>query len=219
MTAEPSVPEDVRLGLPGPLPTGETVLFAAKPTFGSLLLHLFHIRIVGVALAIFALIPAWRLLDAGGSLAQVMLSPLLMAPFIFAVLAILFSCAWVMARTTTYIVTNRRVILLVGWAITRMVNIPLKKIVHAGLRERGGGVTDIAITIDPSAKIGWLALWPHNRLRQFTRPVPMLRALPRGEALAEVLTNALMVASPGVRHGADEAEDDHSGALPAFSHG
>lgn len=83
-----------------------------------------------------------------------------------------------MARHTLYIVTDRRVILKVGYVYTRVVNIPLGRIRGLSLRRQSGGAGDIQLDLEPGAKLAWATLAPHARLLRFVRPAPLLRAAP-----------------------------------------
>lgn len=192
-------PIDIELGLPGPLPEGEQVLWHGRPDRAALARYLFRWPLLLGYLALIALIPLLATIQQGASLAQVALSPLLILPFAMIVLVFIQTGAWLLARTTTYVITDRRVILQVGVAFTRTVNIPLKLIAHVGERERRGS-RDIALTLRHPNKIAWLALWPHALATQWNRPVPLLRGLPEDSAAATTLVNALMQAAPGVRH-------------------
>ena len=193
------LPLDIKLGLPGPLPEGEAVLWHGKPERAALAHHLFRWRLVASYLALIAVIPVIATAQEGASLLQVILSPVLVLPFVAVAFAFIWAGAWLVARTTTYVITDRRVILQIGVAFTRTINIPLKLIEHVGERERRDS-RDIALTLKRPNKIAWLALWPHALVNRIARPVPLLRGLPASSRAASILVDALMKEAPGYRH-------------------
>ena len=192
-------PIDIALGLPGPLPEGERVLWHGRPERSALLRYLFRWPLLTVYFALFALLPVLATARSGAGPAQVALSPLLLLPFALPVALAVFASAALLARTSTYIITDRRVVLQVGVAFTRTVNIPLALIVDVSARERAHGL-DIALTLRHPNKIAWFALWPHARGVRFARPIPMMRGLPVDSPAAGILADAVMRMTPGVRH-------------------
>ena len=108
-----------------------------------------------------------------------------------AVMAILYAIAFTSARTTRYILTDRRVILHIGMAIEKTINLPLAKIGAADLADRGHGYGEIALDVVGGHSLGYLLLWPHARPWRFSHPQPMMRALPDAAAVAERLAQAV----------------------------
>ena len=108
-----------------------------------------------------------------------------------AVMAILYTIAFTSARTTRYILTDRRVILHVGMAIEKTINLPLAKIGAADLADRGRGYGEIALDVEGEQSLGYLLLWPHARPWRFSHPQPMMRGLADAAAVAERLAEAV----------------------------
>ena len=108
-----------------------------------------------------------------------------------AVMAILYAIAFTSARTTRYILTDRRLILHVGMAIEKTINLPLAKIGAADLADRGHGYGEIALDVVGGHSLGYLLLWPHARPWRFSDPQPMMRGLPEAAAVAERLAKAV----------------------------
>ncbi|MBI1403511.1 MAG: PH domain-containing protein [Porphyrobacter sp.] len=196
-------PIDIRLGLPGPLPEGERILWHGHPERAALARYLFRWRLLAAYFAAFALLPMVATAQQGGRWVQVALSPALLLPFALIAFALLHAGAWLVARTSTYIITDRRVIFQVGAAYTRTINIPLKLIAHVGERERSGSC-DIALTLKRPNKIAWAALWPHARALRLAAPVPLMRGLAADCPAAAILVDALMREAPGMRHARPE---------------
>jgi hypothetical protein len=102
-----------------------------------------------------------------------------------ALLAILYTLAWLCTRSTLYILTDARLIMRIGMAIETRINIPLKQVTAAHFRPRSNGHGDIAFELAGDRLLGVVLLWPHMRPWRYTRPQPMLRAVPDAAALAQ----------------------------------
>lgn len=191
-------PIDIALGLPGPLPEGERVLWHGQPTMRGLARSLFRWPWLVGYFTVVAALPVLATAQQGAHWVQVALSPLLLAPFALAVAGFVAFGSWTTARTSTYVITDRRVILNIGAAFTRTINIPLKLIAHVGEREKGAS-RDIALTIKQPNNIAFLALWPHALATEFSQPVPLLRGLPADTEAPAILVDALMREAPGYR--------------------
>lgn len=183
-------------GLPGDLPAGERILWQGAPDWRAFARSALHTRWIGLY---FALIGAIALVGGslGGSLAA-LASALI-------VLGLLGLFAVSVARTTVYTITNRRVVLRIGVALNKCINLPLGLIGSADLRERGAGFGDIALVPSAPHGLGYAMLWPHARPLRFSRPQPMLRAVPDAQAVAELLARACAAVVPVAREEAPVA--------------
>lgn len=159
----------------------ETVLWTGKPDLPTLARTAFHTRAVGVYFLVLIAI-ALALGSVGGAV--------LTFGAALVTLGLLYSFAWLACRTTTYILTDRRLILNIGMAIEKSVNLPLKLIGAAHLHDRGAGMGDIAIEPLKGHGLGYAMLWPHARPLRFSRPQPMLRAIPDAAEVAKKLAAA-----------------------------
>jgi hypothetical protein len=175
-----------RMGTPA---LDEKVLWKGRPSFGQLALNAFHTRTLGlyfVALIVIALTMG----NANAALVAAVLG--------IALLALLYLLAWLSARSTLYILTDTRLIMRIGIAIEKRINIPLKQVKAAHLRARGKGLGDIALELSGERLLGTLILWPHVRPGHFNHPQPMLRAVPDAAGLAQ------MIAAVRAQYGAIE---------------
>lgn len=191
--------EPVR-GLPERLPAGERMLWQGAPDWRRIATHTLHVRAVaGYFAGVAALQAAWELANGAGAAAATgaavgtviagLLACLLLAGFAFAV-----------ARTTVYTVTDRRVVLRIGVALTKALNIPYASIASAGLRTYADGTGDIPLALAPPASIGYTTLWPHARPMRFSHAEPMLRGIPDAASVARLIADGLTA-----RHGANAA--------------
>jgi len=168
-------------GLPGDLPAGEEILWQGAPDWRVLCLTALH---PGWVAGYFALFAALAL--ASGSLFGLVAS-LVSAGLVIGLLAVF---ALLVARTTVYTITNRRVVLRIGVALNTCINLPLALIGSAELRAHTGGFGDLVLVPCGPHRIGYAMLWPHARPLRFSRAQPMLRALPEAQNVADILTHA-----------------------------
>lgn len=182
-------------GLPGHLPEGERILWQGAPDWRSLARTAYHTRLVA---GYFALLTAWAigsaLMTRSGYLGIEMTVGLGMVG-----VALLHLLAWGSARTTVYTLTDRRIVLRVGIAVPKCINLPLGMIGAVDLAARADGTGDVPLTIAGPAKLGYLALWPHARPWKIVRPQPMLRAVPDAQAIASLIARTCLAANPAGR--------------------
>ncbi len=196
--------EPVR-GLPGALPPGETILWQGAPEWQALVASALHVRLVALyfaALAIWAAATG----DLGWASAMVGFGALIVG------LAALF--LYGVQRTTVYTLTNRRIVLRIGVALNKCINIPLGEIDSADLKPLGGDRGNIVLRLKGAPRLGYAMLWPHARSLRIVRPQPMLRAVPQAAAVAQQLFDAVRQVQPVVQ--ADHAASASvAEALPA----
>ncbi len=172
--------EPVR-GLPSVLPEDERVLWQGAPDWKYLAGAALHIR---ASALYFAAIVLWAILqgDMNTAIAVSLLGAVVVALFI------LF--AWGVGRTTVYTLTNKRIVLRIGVALNKCINLPLAEIETANLKTLGNGHGNIVLSLKGAPRLGYIMLWPHARSLRFVRPQPMLRAIPDACSVAQILFKA-----------------------------
>jgi hypothetical protein len=205
-------------GLPEIPPAGERILWQGAPDWGSLARHGFHARKVAVY---FALILAWLLgsrLWAGESLAQAMVLGAWLLVLALLAIGLLLLLAWANGRATLYTLTNRRVAIRFGVAVSMTINIPYRQILAADLRRYGDGTGDIPLSLAGRPRVSYLVLWPFVRPWHFGKVQPMLRSVRDAERVAGILAAALRAASDGsAETPAKFVEPGAAGAAPDLS--
>lgn len=174
-------------GLPGDLPPGEAILWQGAPDARVFARSALGARWIG---GYFALLVAWAMV--GGT----PLGALLTAGCGVLAVGLAYGFALLVARSTVYTITNRRVVLRIGVALSKCINLPLSKVDSADLRNLGGGFGDIALVPQGSSMLGYLILWPHARPFRLAKPQPMLRALPDAAEAAAILAKAAAAITP-----------------------
>lgn len=178
-------------GLPERLPDGEMVLWQGAPRWTSLARRAFHVRGIALYFAALALWGAAMSAAEGAGAGTLAFDTLWLALVASLPIGLLVGISMMAARTTLYTVTNRRVVLRVGVALPMAVNIPLGAVLSAGVRRCADGTGDIFLSLLPSHRVSFVALWPHARPWRFSKPEPMLRGLPDAEAASHALAMAL----------------------------
>lgn len=181
---------DMTLGIPRGIPTGERPLWSGGPDAKRLTTSALHVRKLAVY---FVLLLAWRLANVwrdGFSLDVALNVTLTTALLAFVVLAAARLYAAASARSTTYTITNRRIVVRTGIALPISINVPFEQIDSVDvLRDGEGG--DVEITLVEGAKVGYVILWPSSKSFNSSKTRPVLRALASVEVPVGVLSDAL----------------------------
>ncbi|MEO0617965.1 MAG: photosynthetic complex putative assembly protein PuhB [Pseudomonadota bacterium] len=183
---------EVAPGLPTPLPEGERVLWRGAPNGRSFAFRVLHVRAVAIY---FGLLFAWYLLEqsgagiAGGASAMVPGALWLLIAAVAAI-GLLSVLAWGYARTTVYILTDKRLIIRTGIALPITFNLPLAHVTGADLKAWSDGTGTIALAIDGTAHLAYPHLWPSVRPWHVLHPQPALRCVADAQLVASLLTDA-----------------------------
>lgn len=177
-------------GLPEALPAQERILWQGSPNWASLARHAFHVRKLVVYFAVIIALRMATILAEGGSLAKMMASALWLSLLAAVAIGILAGVALLVARTTIYTITTRRVVMRIGIVLRVTFNLPFKRIASADLRKLSGHTGDIPLALMPQDQIAYLHLWPHARPWRFAKTEPMLRSVANPEQVAATLTQA-----------------------------
>lgn len=183
------------MGLPGPLPAGERVLWQGRPQWRSLARRAFHVRKLAIYCGALAL---WRVVaDLSEGVPVSTIATALMWLLLLALVAVGLPAllAWLYARSTVYTITDRRVVMRYGVALPMTLNIPFRIIGSAAAKVHADGTGDLPLALTGSDRIAYLHLWPLARPWRLARPEPMLRAVPDAERVATILARALGAAA------------------------
>jgi Bacterial PH domain len=204
--------EPVR-GLPERLPEGEHILWQGAPDPWALAREALSLRWIA---AYFGLLAIWRVgvsaADRPLAIAAGHAVPLLLAGLVAC--GILYLVAYVQARSTVYTITNRRVAMRIGAALTMTLNLPHVCIAGAELDLRQGGTGTIAFRLTGESRLSYLMTWPHVRPWAMARTQPALRCIPDAATVARLFAEAAetRVGRPQVTRAAN---DNGGNAVPA----
>jgi hypothetical protein len=184
-------------GLPEALPANERILWQGSPDFATVARRIFHVRKAAVYFALLLALRAANTMSDGGTLMDGLGSIALLSFLAVMGLIALTALAWATARTAVYTLTDKRLVMRIGVALTLTFNLPLRTMRSAALRQQVGDCADIVIELGGDDRIAWFHLWPHVRPWKLAQPQPMLRAVPDAARVAGLLAQAWS-ASTGV---------------------
>ena len=176
-------------GLPEKLPEGEHILWQGAPDPRRLAREALGVRWVA---AYFILLAIWRV---GVSSTEVPLGAAILygIPFILSgvvACGILYGIAYVQAKSTVYTLTNKRVAMRIGAALTMTLNLPYTWIGTAKLDLKPSGHGTLAFELIGDTRISYLMSWPHVRPWRMARTQPALRCIPDAENVARIFAEA-----------------------------
>lgn len=178
-------------GLPEALPRGEHILWQGSPDWRVLAREAMHTRMLSIY---FGVLLAWRginVLANGAGPVDAGIAILWLLPAAVLAIAVLSLIAWLIARTSVYTVTDKRVVMRIGVVLGITFNLPHSQIESAGLRANRDGSGDLTLVLADTDRIAYVHLWPHARPWHVKRTEPMLRAVPDAQKLASILSAAL----------------------------
>jgi len=176
-------------GLPAPLPKGESMLWQGAPSWKNVAFRVLHVRKLMIYFAILAVICLVRSIAVDTPQMWWSLYALLFLGSV--AIAMLCAFAYFVARTTVYTITEKRVVLRVGVALSMSLNLPFTMVENADLRLFADGSGDIPLLLAGETRVGYITLWPHARPWKMKRVQPMLRSVPDAARVAQILARAL----------------------------
>lgn len=176
-------------GLPEELPEDEHILWQGQPNPRRLAQEAWKLNWI---LAYFV---GLAVLRTTLSTAQVPLTeamghglPFLIAGLVAALL--ILGMATIQARSTVYTLTNKRVCMRIGAALTMTLNLPYVCIANADAKVRASGYGTIALELLGETRLSYLMTWPHTRPWHLSRTQPALRAIPNAGYVAALFAEA-----------------------------
>lgn len=181
--------EPVR-GLPEELPEGEHILWQGSPN---------ALRLAREALCLnwvagyFVLLVIWRIGASSATypMAEAMSHGIPLALVGLVACALIYGLAYMQARAAVYTLTNKRVAMRIGAALTMTLNLPYVAIGTAKLEERGKkGSGTIAFELIGDTRFSYILCWPHVRPWHFARTQPALRCIDDAPEVARMFAEA-----------------------------
>ena len=182
--------EPVR-GLPQVLPRGEHIVWQGQPEFASLAVGSFHVWKLAAYFAALLVIRAGFQYSDGVAVAEILSNTfgLVMLSGVAIALLLLYSAR--AASSSVFTITNKRIVIRTGVAVSVTVNLPFRLIEAADLRLRKDGSGDIALGVDRRERASYILLWPMVKPFRWLSVRPVLRGIPDAESVAAVLASAL----------------------------
>jgi hypothetical protein len=176
-------------GLPERLPEGEHILWQGRPSTRALAREALSTRTVAVYFLVIAAIRvavstnSFPMKQALGHAVPILLVGLVCV-------AILYGIAFVQARATVYTLTNKRVGMRIGAALSMTLNLPYTWIGNASLSAGKNGYGTIAFELIGDTRLSYAMTWPHVRPWFMARTQPALRCIPDAANVARIFAEA-----------------------------
>jgi hypothetical protein len=203
--------EPVR-GLPELLPEGEEILWQGAPDWWALTREALAVR--GVTIY-FLVLYAWRTVVAAADMPWTQAAAESSFYLLLGAVTVALLCftGWCQAKSAVYTVTNRRVVMRIGAALTMTLQFPYRWVGAADLTTRPDGTGTIALRTLGETRFSYMMVWPHLRPWRFARTQPALRAIPEAAKVARLISEAAQaeMAMPRVE---TVAETQPTGAMP-----
>ncbi len=179
------------------LPAGERVMWSGAPDRRALARYFLRERwVLGFVLFSFALGAAEALQHTEGAMPRLIGVATLSTVMLLVAIVSIRVFAWQLARSSKYVITNRRVYFNIGIVMRADANIPFSSVEGVDLRRRSDGSADLMITLTDAQEIPWLLLFPHMTWRGTRRGRPTFRSLREPQAAADAVVQALRDYAP-----------------------
>jgi Bacterial PH domain len=99
--------------------------------------------------------------------------------------------AWQIAKSSKYVITDKRVYFNIGIVMRADANIPYSSLDGVDLRRRSDGSADLMLKLTGEQEIPWLLLFPHMTWHGGPRGRPTFRSLRAPQAAADAVVSAL----------------------------
>ena len=174
------------------LPAGETVLWTGAPDPRALARYLLRERwcLAFVAFS-FSLGVAEASRHVDGTMPRLLgVATLSAIMAIFAIVSIRLM-AWQIAKSSKYVITDKRVYFNIGIVMRADANIPYSSLEGVDLRRRSDGSADLMLQLTGEQEIPWLLLFPHMTWHGGPRGRPTFRSLRDPQTAADAVVTAL----------------------------
>lgn len=177
------LPDEVRKSIPN----NEKIHWNGEPSWASLGYQVFGIKylifyfILSALYAVSQLGPVFSLLAF-----LVHYVPFLISGAVAA--SILFVLAYLATRHTSYVITEKRIVIRTGVALVFLLNVPLKNIISIDKQRLAGGRGNLSFEAKSKKRIPFLSCWPSVKSGSFVQPSPAFRSISNIEEIGVLIT-------------------------------
>jgi Bacterial PH domain len=179
-------------GLPTYLPDGETLIWQGSPDAKGVARRILHTRAVALYFGVLASYPVASAVASGTSLVSAAGTSLRIIIIAATAIGILTVVARLIAKTTIYSLTSKRIVMRYGIAFPITLNIPFNEIAAIDCKAYPNDSSDIALSTSGPLRMSYLNLWPHARSWEVDPAQPALRMLADGQSIARMVAEAMI---------------------------
>ncbi len=178
-------------GLPEILPEGERIVWQGRPESQPFARNAMKTRWL---LGYFGILIVWAIIASlydGRSAGSIVFSVAVLGLMGAVLLGLCELYAWGVKKTTLYTITNRRIVLRIGVALSLTLNIPFRQIMAVNRIGFADGTGTLTVQLKGDQRFAWMILWPHVRPWRFAQPEPALRCIGDLDAATQALLTHL----------------------------
>ena len=173
------------------IPNGESILWKGRPSLWGFSWNLFGLKWITLYLSILSIVSVARFFASDFYTAfYVDFLPFFLSG-IFASI-ILIGLAATQTYSTVYIITENRVIIKTGAALSFLISMPFKKIKEVNLQKRGASIGTISVELLSEKRVPYISCWPSVRPWKFKRTQPAFSCIGSVDEVATILRKTAM---------------------------
>ena len=173
------------------IPNGESILWKGRPSLWGFSWNLFGLKWITLYLSILSIVSVARFFASDFYTAfYVDFLPFFLSG-IFASI-ILIGLAATQTYSTVYIITENRVIIKTGAALSFLISMPFKKIKEVNLQKRGASIGTISFELLSEKRVPYISCWPSVRPWKFKRTQPAFSCIGSVDEVATILRKTAM---------------------------
>ena len=105
---------------------------------------------------------------------------------------ILMALAGIQSQSSVYIITENRVIIKSGAALSFLISIPFKKIKAVNLQKRKGSLGTISFELSSGKRVPYISCWPSVRPWKLKNTEPAFSCIEDVDEVATILRKSVM---------------------------
>ena len=173
------------------IPNGESILWKGRPSLWGFSWNLFGLKWITLYLSMLSIVSVARFFASDFYTAfYVDCLPFFLSG-IFASI-ILIDLAATQTYSTVYIITENRVIIKTGAALSFLISMPFKKIKEVNLQKRGASIGTISFELLSEKRVPYISCWPSVRPWKFKRTQPAFSCIGSVDEVATILRKTAM---------------------------
>ena len=173
------------------IPEGERILWKGKPSFWGFSWYFFGLKLLAFYLIILSVVFAARLTVTDFFTAFVVdFLPFLLSGILTS--CILMALAKIQSQSSVYIITENRVIIKSGAALSFLISMPFKKIKAVNLQKRKGSLGTISFELNSGKRVPYISCWPSVRPWRFKKTEPAFSCIENVDEVATILRKSVM---------------------------
>ena len=173
------------------IPEGESILWKGKPSFWGFSWYFFGLKLLAFYLIILSVVFAARLTVTDFFTAFVVdFLPFLLSGILAS--CILMALAKIQSQSSVYIITENRVIIKSGAALSFLISMPFKKIKAVNLQKRKGSLGTISFELNSGKRVPYISCWPSVRPWRFKKTEPAFSCIENVDEVATILRKSVM---------------------------